>query len=336
MTDSQTLLRVIFLGTPEFALPSLRALVRTTTITSVVTRPDRPVGRGQVLTPPPIAVAARQMGLGLLQPESLRAASTLDTLVALHPDLLVTVAYGRIIPPAVLALPPRGCINLHPSLLPAYRGASPIQRAIADGAATTGVTIMYQTEELDAGDIIVQREVAIDPEETAGELETRLAEAGAALLLEAVQLISRGAAPRRPQDHARATYTGRLTKDDGELRWARPARDLANQVRAMNPWPCAYTTWREGLLKVWRARAVDIPAPPAQEARVQGAPGQILAVDDAGITVATGRGVLVLLDVQPEGGRRMPAGDFLRGRRFSPGDRLGESAAVAPNHKMVE
>lgn len=336
MTDSETLLRVIFLGTPEFALPSLRALAQDVTIAAVVTRPDRPAGRGRVLTRPPVALAATQLGLRLLQPDSLRAASTLEILAGLSPDLLVTVAYGRIIPPAVLAMPMRGCINLHPSMLPAYRGASPIQRAIADGATTTGVTIMYQTAELDAGDIILQREIAIGPQETAGALEARLGEAGAALLLEAVRLIGRGEAPRRPQDHTRATYAGRLTKEDGELRWARPAHDLANQVRAMNPWPCAYTTWRGGLLKVWRARPADHPSSPAQGTHAQSAPGQVLTADESGITVATGQGALVLLEVQPEGGRPMPSGDFLRGHRLGPGERLGQSAAVDPNREMVE
>ncbi len=336
MTGVMTDLRVIFLGTPEFALPSLHTLAGATTIAAVVTRPDRPAGRGRVVSAPPVAVAARAMGLAVLQPESLRAASTLEALRGLHPDLLVTVAYGRIIPPPVLALPPRGCINLHPSLLPAYRGASPIQCALAEGATTTGVTIMYQTEELDAGDIILQHEVSIGPEETAGALEARLAEDGAALLAEAVRLIAVGAAPRRPQDHTRATYAGRLTKEDGVLRWTRPARDLANQVRAMTPWPGASTMWREGVLKVWRARAADAPARSAAVSVPGGLPGEVLAADAVGITVGAGLGALVLLEVQPEGGRRMTAADFLRGRRLEPGERLGETAGVDAGREVVE
>ena len=336
MTGVAADLRVIFLGTPEFALPSLHTLAGATTIAAVVTRPDRPAGRGRVLSAPPVAVVARAMGFAVLQPESLRAASTLETMRGLHPDLLVTVAYGRIIPPPVLALPPRGCINLHPSLLPAYRGASPIQRAIADGATTTGVTIMYQTEELDAGDIILQREVGIGPEETAGELEARLAEDGAALLAEAVRLIAAGAAPRRPQDRTQATYAARLTKQDGVLRWGRPARDLVNQVRAMTPRPGAYTLWREGVLKVWRARAADAPDRSAAVAKPAGLPGQVLAADASGITIAAGSGALVLLEVQPEGGRRLRAADFLRGRRLEPGEQLGEAAGVDAGREVVE
>lgn len=334
MTGAAAALRVVFLGTPEFALPSLRALAAATTIVAVVTRPDQLAGRGRRMTPPPAAVAARALGLPVLQPESLRAAATLETLRALGPDLLATVAYGRIIPPPVLALPPRGCINLHPSLLPAYRGAAPIQRAIADGATTTGVTIIYQSEELDAGDVILQRDVAIHPEETAGELAARLAELGAALLVEAVDLIARGIAPRQPQDHARATYARRLTKADGMLDWSRPARDLANQVRAVTPWPGAYTWWRGGLLKVWRARVAG--APPAGPGSPAAASGRVLAVGGNGIAVACGEGVLVLLDVQPEGGRRMPAAEFLRGHRLQPGERLGEAAPPNARHEMVE
>ncbi|MGH2403434.1 MAG: methionyl-tRNA formyltransferase, partial [bacterium] len=256
-----------------------------------------------------------------------RSPAALNEMAALRPDLLVTVAYGRIVPRALLDLPPLGAINLHPSLLPRYRGASPIQAAIADGATTTGVTIAYMTEELDAGDIVLQREVSIALEETAGELEARLAAAGAALLVEAVRLIALGQAPRRPQDHAQATYVGRLTKADGALVWSRPARDLVNLVRAMNPWPCAYATWRGRVLKVWRARGGE----------GAGSPGQVLAAGEDGIAVAAGEGATVLTEVQLEGGRRMPAGAFLRGHPLRPGDRLEDGAATAaPASEMIE
>jgi len=310
-------LRVVFLGTPAFALPSLRALAQAAVVVGVVTQPDRPSGRGLVQAPPPVAVAAREMGLALLQPESLRSAEALADLSALRPDLLVTVAYGRLVPGAVLALPPMGCINLHPSLLPEYRGASPIQRAIADGAAATGVTVMHLSEDLDAGDIILQRRVEIGPEETAGELEARLAEEGAALLLESAGQIARGEAQRRTQDHTRATYAGKLSKADGAIQWARPAQTLINLVRAMNPWPCAHTTWRGGVLKIWRAKVMD----------GQGLPGQVLEAGEAGITVAAGEGAVALVEVQPEGGRRMSAAAFARGHRVAKGDRLGETVA---------
>jgi methionyl-tRNA formyltransferase len=315
--------RVIFLGTPAFAVPSLRALAASTSLVAVITRPDRPAGRGRKLTPPPVAVAARKLGLPVLQPERLRDPAVLVDLGALRPDLLVTVAYGRLIPQAVLALPPLGGINLHPSLLPAYRGASPIAAAIRDGATVTGVTIMYLASELDAGDIILQREVPIRPDESAGELEDRLAHEGAALLAEAVRLIARGEAPRRPQDHAKATYAGKITKEDGKIHWNLPAHDIVNLVRAMNPWPSAYTVWRGSLLKVWRALLGEGSGPP----------GEVLVANEDGITVACGTGTVVLVEVQPEGGRRMTAGEFIRGHRVRPGDRFGGSAAVARMHQ---
>ncbi|MGQ0548055.1 MAG: methionyl-tRNA formyltransferase [Armatimonadota bacterium] len=315
------------MGTPAFALPSLHALARATTVVAVVTQPDRPAGRGRPLVSPPAATAARELGLRLLQPERLRTASVLEELSPLRPDLLVTVAYGRIVPRALLDLPPLGAVNLHPSLLPLYRGASPIRAAIADGATTTGVTIAYMTEELDAGDIVLQREVSIAPEETAGELEARLAAEGTALLVDAVRLIALGDAPRRPQDHAKATYVGRLTKADGALVWSRSARELVNLIRAMNPWPSAYAGWRGRVLKVWRARVGEGSGPP----------GEVLEAGDQGITVAAGDGAVVLVEVQLEGGRRMPAGAFLRGHLLRPGEHLDDgTAAAAPASGVVE
>lgn len=326
MTGPRTALRVIFLGTPEFALPSLKAVAETTTLVAVVTQPDRPAGRGRKLTTPPVAAEAGRLGIPVLQPRTLKDPAVIGALAAYRPDLLVTVAYGRIIPPAVIALPRLGCVNLHPSLLPLYRGASPIQRAVADGATTTGVTVLYMTEELDAGDVILQREVAVGAEETAGELEERLAHEGAALLREAIDLIARGAAPRHPQDHARATYVGRLAKEDGRIDWGQPADAIVNIVRAMHPWPSAYTTWRGTLLKVWRARRGD----------GAGTPGEVVAVEPDRITVAAGRGAVDLLEVQPEGGRRMTTAEFLRGHALRKGERLGTTIGALPRDGMVE
>lgn len=309
--------RVLFLGTPAFAIPSLRALARATAVVAVVTQPDRPAGRGRRLTSPPVAEEARALGLPLLQPATLRSADAVAALAATGPDLLVAAAYGRLIPRAVLELPRVASVNVHPSLLPAYRGASPIQAALLDGAATTGVTIMHLTDELDAGDIILQREVAVGPEETAGELEARLAEVGAELLLEAVDLLVAGRAPRRPQDHAKATYAGKIAKSDGALDWNRPAREIANRVRAMNPWPCAYTAWRGGTLRVWRASVED------GTAAIPAAPGTVLRADAGGLVVAAADGAVRLLEVQRSGGRRLPAAEFVRGHRVRAGERLG-------------
>jgi methionyl-tRNA formyltransferase len=320
MIDAATkALRVIFLGTPDFALPSLDVVAEIATLVAVVTQPDKPAGRGKKIAAPPVAEAARRLGVSVHQPRTLKDPAVVAALEAHRPDLLVTVAYGRIIPPAVIALPRLGCINVHPSLLPLYRGASPIQRAVADGVTMTGVTILYLTEDLDAGDVILQREIAIGEAETAGALEARLAQAGADLLREAIAAIEAGTAPRIPQDHARATYVGRLAKEDGLIDWNRPAREIVNIVRAMDPWPSAYTTWRGTLLKVWRARAGE----------GTGGPGEVLTAGPETLTVAAGRGAVELLEVQPEGGRRMTVAEFLRGHPLRAGERLGAPAAVA-------
>jgi methionyl-tRNA formyltransferase len=310
--------RVVFLGTPQFAIPTLRACAAATDVVAVVTQPDRPAGRGRKMNAPPVAVVARDLGLTVLQPASLKAEAARQAIASLRPDVIVCVAYGRIIPRAVLATPTLGAINLHPSLLPAYRGASPIQTAILDGLDATGITVMHLADELDAGDIIAQREIAIGPEETAGELEVRMAEIGAQMVLDVIESLVRGDAPRRPQAHARATYVGKVDKADGAVDWNRPARAVVNHIRAMNPWPCAFTTWRGGTLKVWRARIGE----------GRGIPGMVLAVDGHGITVATGGGAVLLVEVQQEGGRRLPAAEFARGHRLGAGARFGGPRAA--------
>ncbi len=310
-------LRAVFLGTPDFAVPSLRALVDDVDLLAVVTQPDRPQGRGRQVAPPPVAEIARRLGLRVLQPARLRDPSVIETLRALKPDIIVTVAYGKIIPPQILALPPLGCINVHPSLLPKYRGASPIQAAIADGERETGVTIMYQSEALDAGDIILQRRVPIAPEDTAQTLEARLADAGTAALVEALRLIAAGSAPRVPQDESKASYVGKLTKDDGRIDWTRSATVLANFIRAMDPWPSAYTWHRGRLVKIWQGTAVQ--GPTAGDAT----PGTVVEIRRGeGFVVSTGTGALLVSDVQPEGRRRMTADEYARGARLGVGERL--------------
>src|SRR3989304_5142007 len=228
--------------------------------------PPAPPG-GAPPAPPRVGVFARECSLPVMQPPSLRRPEVVRALAALDPDLLVTVAYGRIIPDDVLALPPLGAINAHPSLLPAYRGASPIQRAIADGQTETGVSIIYQTGELDAGDIILQERAAIGPEETAGELERRLADLSAILLLEGGGLSGEGRPPRRPQDPAAATYVGKLTKEDGRIDWQRPAEAIVNLVRAMDPWPSAYTFRAGRQVKTWRGGGGPGGAAPRRRGR---------------------------------------------------------------------
>src|SRR3989449_8435578 len=253
--NSARRLRAVFLGTPAFAIPSLRAVLDEVEVLAVVTQPDRPRGRGRQVTPPPVAQVARALGLRVLQLARLNDPAVRDALRALQPDVIITVAYGKMIPPSILALPPRGCINVHPSLLPKYGGAAAIQSAIADGQRETGVTIMYQSEALDAGDIILQRRVPIESYDTAQTLEARLADEGARALVEALRLIAEGMAPRIPQDASAAAYVKKLTKENGRLDWTRPARALANVIRAMDPWPSAYSTHRGRLLKIWKGTA---------------------------------------------------------------------------------
>jgi len=318
------------MGSPAFALPSLRALEGAVTLVAVISQPDRPAGRGRQIAAPAVARYARERSLPLWQPKGLRSPAAVQQIAEWAPDVLVTVAYGRIIPAEVLAIPPLGAVNAHPSLLPAYRGASPIQRAIADGQIETGVTIMFQTAALDAGDIILQRPVAIGPQETAGDLEGRLADFAAALLLEAVGLVAEGRAPRHPQDEAAATYVGKLTKEDGRIEWTRPAETIANLVRAMDPWPSAYTHRRGRLLKIWRARPEERPTPPTEEGLPPSEPGTVLDVSEGGILVAAAAGVLRVLEVQPEGGRRMDASAYARGHRVAPGERWGPPGGAGP------
>jgi len=314
-----TRLRVVFLGTPEFAVPSLDALLNETDVVAVITQPDRPKGRGRQVASPPVAEAAKARDLRLLQPARLRSPEIVETLRALAPDLNVTVAYGRIIPREVLELPPLGSINVHPSLLPKYRGASPIVSAIVNGETETGVTIMYQSMELDAGDIILQRRVSIAPDDTARTLEARLARLGADALIDALRLIAAGRAPRTPQDHSAATYAGKLEKEHGRIDWAKPAADLVNLIRAMDPWPSAYTAHRGRLLKVWKAESAE---------QIHGGePGTILDVrQGGGIVVGSGGGAVRLLEVQPEDRRRMSADEYARGARVRIGERLGGTA----------
>lgn len=313
-------LRAVFLGTPEFAVPSLRALLAAAEVVAVVTQPDRPKGRGRQVAAPPVARAARELGLRVLQPAKVKDPQTIRALAELRPDVIVTVAYGRIIPKDILELPPLGCVNVHPSLLPRYRGASPIQHAIMDGNAETGVTIMYQSEALDAGDIILQRRVPIRPDDTAGTLEHALALEGATALMDALRLIGRGEASRLSQDPVQATYVGKLTKEDGRIDWSRSALELERFVRAMDPWPSAHTWHRGRLLKIWGSISVEAASKPAGPP----VPGSVVDVRRGeGFVVATGDGSLLVREVQPEGRRRMTADEYVRGTHLQVGEKLG-------------
>jgi methionyl-tRNA formyltransferase len=296
--------RIIFMGSPEFALPSLRRLAEHYPLAGVVTQPDRPAGRGRGLTPPPVKALALQLGLPVIQPERLRQPEAMQQLHAWAPDLIVVAAYGQILRPAVLELPPLGCINVHASLLPRWRGAAPIQAAILHGDAESGATIMRMDAGVDTGAVLSQRALPILSGETAGELSARLAEAGADLLIEILPAYLSGGLAPRPQDDSLATYAPLLKKEDGALDFTQPAEELARRVRAFQPWPGAYTTWKGGPLKILHSRPVAGSLPPGRCAEVQGLPA-----------VGCQPGLLLLDELQPAGKKPMSGGDFLRGAR---------------------
>lgn len=314
------------MGTPDFALPSLEQLYRSGhRIAAVVSQPDRRRGRGRRFCFSPVKQWALDHETPLLQPDRMKENSFLEEVSAAAPDLIVVVAYGLILPAELLQLPPLGCINLHASLLPAYRGAAPIERAVMDGAEETGVTVMAMTGELDAGDIILQKRLPIAPIATAGELSERLAAAGARLLGQALDQIASGEARRRPQEHSRATYAPPLTPDEERLDWSEEAVPLYNRIRGLNPRPGAYTFYRGKRLKIWRAAPPGGPGADTVIRHPGTRPGTILSVEDGRLIIAAGGGTsLELLELQPAGKRRIPAADCCCGYRLATGERLGE------------
>ena len=304
-------MRILFMGTPDFAVPSLEALVAAGhTVCGVFTQPDKPKNRGMKLQPPPVKVCAQAHGIPVYQPVKLRDGSALTLIRELAPELIVVAAYGRILPDDILAAPEKGCINVHSSLLPRYRGAAPINWAILNGDRETGVTIMHMAHDLDAGDIILQRATPIGPDETAPELYARLAELGGGLLTEAVELLAAGTAPRTPQDHEKATLAPMLSRELSPMNFTRPAGQLHDQVRGLQPWPAAVTELGGKRCKVFSTAVL--------EGRAGAAPGTVLAAGKEGIDLACGGDTaLRITELQPDGGKRMKAADFLRGHPIS-------------------
>jgi len=314
-------LKIVFMGTPAFALPSLDLLnLSSHSLEAVIAPPDRPYGRGGKVRHSPVKKWALKHKLEIKQPERLAEKDFLAWFEQKAPDLVVTVAFGKILAPVLLELPLMGCINLHASYLPAYRGSAPIHRAIIDGADHSGVSIIKMSPRLDAGDIIIQEKEELSLFDTAGTLHDRLAIRGASLLLKAVDALADGTAEAFPQDHARATYAPPLKPEDERLDWNCLSIDIYNRIRGLNPWPGAYTIYGGKRLKVWRAARPD---PDASGEQMQ-KPGTILAVGEDSLTVATKDGALTLLDLQPEGKRPMDAGSFCCGYRIEPGCRLNE------------
>ncbi|MGN7455139.1 methionyl-tRNA formyltransferase [Paenibacillus pasadenensis] len=320
-------MRVVFMGTPEFAVPSLHWLMGEEAkalgveVVGVVSQPDRPKGRKKELAPTPVKAAALEYGLPVLQPERLRRAEAVEELKGLAPELIVTAAYGQILPLSVLEMPRLGCINVHGSLLPKYRGGAPIQRSIMNGEDKTGVTIMYMAEGLDTGDMISRVEVPITDADDSGTMFAKLSEAGARLLAETLPELLEGRAPRVPQDDSQATHAPNLTREDERLDWTRGARELWLQVRGLSPMAGGFTLLGGEPFKVRACAPEDKPGPAGA------APGQVLDAGPDGIRVMTGSGVLRLTEIQPAGKRAMPAAEWLKGARLAAGTVLGAPAA---------
>jgi methionyl-tRNA formyltransferase len=300
------------MGTPEFAVPALAAVARACEVAAVVTQPDRPRGRGLERQPSAVALAAGRLGLAILKPERVNTPEHEAELEALKPDLFAVVAFGAILKPTLLRVPRLGAINLHGSLLPDYRGAAPVQRALWDGRAYSGVSTLWMDAGIDTGDVILQRWAPIGADDDAGTLARTLASLGAPLLAESLTLASAGQAPRRPQDQASGSYAGKLSKRDGEVDWSLDVARVWNHQRAVTPWPGAATSFQGRRIKILEARPLDL-LPRAE------APGTVLGFADETVMVACGRGALALLRLKPEDRSEMGAAQWARGARVSAG-----------------
>lgn len=316
-------LRLVMLGTGDFALPTFEHLAHSGyKLVALITQPDRPQGRKQEIVPSAIKVAAQARSIAVFQPERINAPEGVELLRGLRPDLLVTAAYGQILSAGVLAVPPLGGINLHGSVLPAYRGAAPVARAIERGEKETGVTVIAMSPRVDAGGMIALARTTIGPDETAGELEARLAALGAPLVAQVIDDLASGKAQVLPQDPALATKAPKLSKEDGQIDWSRPAQTVHDLVRAMQPWPTASTTWHPASgrapirLIVHRASVVE----------GQGAAGRVIEVASDRLVVAAGVGAVSLRVVQVPGKKAAPIDEFLRGHRVAPGDLMADGA----------
>lgn len=309
-------MRALFIGTGDIGVPALRALLDSAdhSLVGLVSQPDKPAGRTQEVRPSATKTALLEArpDIPILQPARIKAVDAIEQLRALAPDVIVVMAYGQILPRAVLEIPRLACLNLHASLLPRWRGASPVQAAIAAGDSETGITVMYMDEGLDTGDILLQKKIEISPRATGESLHDRLGELAPAAMLESLQLLESGKAPRQKQDNAAATYASKLGRDAGKIDWTEPADAIERRIRAYDPWPGAYmivvtNSGKEQKLKIFSSSVVDC----------KGGPGQILSADERGLIVGTGRGGLSLREVQLEGKRRMAAHEFLRGTRLA-------------------
>lgn len=309
-------MRIVFMGTPDFAVPSLKKLAEQPwEIVAVVTQPDRPRGRGKKVTPSPVKEVALGLGLPVYQPERVRNPEFIKLLQDLSPDVIIVVAFGQILPREILFLPVYGCINLHASLLPKYRGAAPIHWSVINGETTTGVTTMMMDEGLDTGDMLLKKEIPISDQATTGEIHDQLAEVGANLLVETIRSLPDGCIVPQPQDETKASYAPMLTKELEEINWEWPVAKIYNLIRGMNPWPGTYTFYKDKILKIWRAERIGSTKEPDRDFK----PGQIISVLNKGPVVQTGDGQIILTELQPQGKSKMKGEEFVRGYQVYPG-----------------
>ncbi len=313
-------MNVVFMGTPEFATPVLHILIKNHyDIQAVVTQPDRPKGRGRIVIASPVKVLAEQHGIPVLQPEKVRKKDALQAIRDLEPDVIIVAAYGQILPESLLQIPPLGCINVHASLLPKYRGAAPINQAIIRGEQETGITTMFMDKGMDTGDILLQRKIPIEKDETAGTLHDRLCLIGAELLLETLRQLEAGTLKRIPQEHEAATYAPMLKKEDGRINWQEAAVAIDRKVRGLFPWPGAYTYFRGKMVKLLSVEVENTPAGAANALA-----GTIVDIDKkVGPLIVTGEGGIRILHIQPQNKKPMSCSDFCRGYRVSVSDKFG-------------
>lgn len=323
-------MRIVYMGTPEFAAVALDAIVKEHEVLAVITQPDKPQGRNRKLVPTPVKVKAQAYDIPVYQPVKIREEESVQMIRDYNPDVIVVAAYGQILPESILNIPKYGCINIHASLLPKYRGAAPIERAIIDGEVMTGVTTMYMEKGLDTGDMIEKAEVPITGEDTGASLHDKLAEAGAALILTTLAKLEAGTVTRTKQDDAQSCYAAMLTKDLGRMDFTRPAVELERLIRGLNPWPCAYTTIDGKNVKLYKAEVINLDAQMRQtlqeksEQTLTFTPGEIVEVAKKYFVIACGEGALRVRNLQPEGKKAMDTSAYLNGNPLKPGMRAGE------------
>jgi methionyl-tRNA formyltransferase len=304
-------MKAVFMGTPDFAVPPLKALIEKHEVVAVISQPDKPKGRGKHLMPTPVKEVALENNIPVYQPEKIKAEDAVELVKSFNADVIVVVAYGQILPESILNAPKYGCINVHGSLLPKYRGAAPIQWAVIDGEPTSGVTIMYMEKGLDCGDMILKREIPIEPEDTYGTLYDKISELGADALIEALTLLENGTASPQKQDDSLSTYAVKIEKEMGLVDWSKTSTEIVNHIRGFNPMPGAFTNYGDEVFKLWMAESVD--------GEYNGAVGEIADVTKKGFVVKCGDGAVLVTIMQAKGGKRMATADYMRGHSIEKG-----------------